>query len=104
MSEGVIRKQTIQITPILFCATGAGKENIITTQNAQTDYTVRNKQATPFYHDGGQTATKRTFTRRIGSTTYRVGVHFSKTSKETMDEKILRLVRNEAISGKAAGL
>jgi hypothetical protein len=88
----------------LFCATGAGKENSIETKNAQADYTCRNKQATSFYHDGGQTATERTFTRRIGSTTYRVGVHFSKTSKETMDEKILRLVRNEATSGKAAGL
>ena len=33
--------------------------------------------------------------RRIGSTTYNVGVHFSRTSRETMDEKILRLVRND---------
>lgn len=36
------------------------------------------------------------FTKRIGSTTYRVSVHFSKTSRETVKDKILRLIRNEA--------
>ncbi len=41
-----------------------------------------------------------TFTRRIGSTTYRVGVHFSRTSKETVNDKIAKLVRMEA-AGKA---
>ena len=44
----------------------------------------------------------RTFTRRIGSTTYRVSVHFSKTSRETVNDKILRLIKNEAASGRAA--
>ena len=43
-----------------------------------------------------------TFKRRIGQTTYRVGVHFSDTIRETMDEKIIRLIRNEAADGKAA--
>ena len=42
----------------------------------------------------------KTFTRRIGSTTYRVGVHFSETSKETLNDKIMRLVRNDN-NGKA---
>lgn len=37
-----------------------------------------------------------TFTKRLGSTNYRVSVHFSKTSRETMSDKILRLVKNEA--------
>jgi hypothetical protein len=41
-----------------------------------------------------------TFTRRIGSTTYTVGVHFSDTSKDTVNDKIVRLVRREA-DGKA---
>lgn len=36
------------------------------------------------------------FTKRIGSTNYRVSVHFSKTSHETMNDKILRLMKNEA--------
>jgi ribonuclease P protein component len=35
------------------------------------------------------------FTRRIGSTTYRVGVHFSKTSKENVNDKIARLIRSD---------
>jgi len=76
------------------------------------DYTGRNEAAGQFYHDGEgqsmQTATTATtraerslheagaFTRRVGHTTYRVGVHFSGTSRETMDDKIVRLVRSEA--------
>ena len=34
-------------------------------------------------------------TKRIGSTTYKVSVHFSQTSKETMGDKIIRLIQNE---------
>ena len=34
-------------------------------------------------------------TKRIGSTTYKVSVHFSKTSKETIDDKIIRLIARE---------
>jgi hypothetical protein len=44
-----------------------------------------------------------TITRRIGNTTYRVRVHFSKTSKETINDKILRMMKNEA-AGKAVSL
>jgi len=52
-----------------------------------------------------QTATEkteqpRTFTRRIGSTTYRVGVHYSRTSRETANDKIARLVRHDAAARK----
>lgn len=80
----------------------------------QTGYTDRNNPANQFYHEGEsqsmQTITIKTeqprepgtFTKRIGSTTYRVGVHFSQTSRETMGDKILRLIKNEA-HGKAAG-
>ena len=32
---------------------------------------------------------------RIGSTLYRVRAHFSETSKETLDDKILRLLKND---------
>lgn len=34
--------------------------------------------------------------KRIGSTTYRVKVMFSNTGRETMEEKILRMIRNES--------
>jgi hypothetical protein len=44
---------------------------------------------------------KRYFTRRIGSTTFRVAVHFNPDSKETAGDKISRLIRMEADSGKA---
>ena len=35
-------------------------------------------------------------TRRIGNTTFKVKVHFSSDATETMEDKILRLIRNEA--------
>ena len=33
--------------------------------------------------------------KRIGKTTYRVKLHFSETSKETMTDKIKRLILND---------
>ena len=35
------------------------------------------------------------FSKRIGSTTYLVSVHFSKTSKETFEDKMMRFVESE---------
>ena len=35
-------------------------------------------------------------TKQIGQTTYKVDVHFSETSKETMSDKIMRLIQSEA--------
>jgi len=43
-----------------------------------------------------------TMQRRIGSTTYQIAVYPSKTSKETMHDKITRMIKNET-AGKAAG-
>lgn len=37
-------------------------------------------------------------TRRIGGTTYKVRVAFSENSKETMEDKILRMIRNEVVT------
>jgi len=37
-------------------------------------------------------------TKKVGNTTYEVHIHFSETSKETMTDKVLRLIRNEVIS------
>ena len=34
-------------------------------------------------------------TRRIGGTTYKVRVCFSETAQETLEDKILRIIRNE---------
>ena len=42
-----------------------------------------------------------TMIRRIGSTTYKVKVYF-KESGETMEDKILRIVRNEAFKNDEA--
>jgi hypothetical protein len=35
-------------------------------------------------------------TRKIGSMTYKVGVHFSKTNKETMQDKMKRIILMES--------
>jgi len=35
------------------------------------------------------------FTKRIGSTVYKVEVHFKQDAKETLGEKILRLIERE---------
>ena len=35
--------------------------------------------------------------RRVGSTNYKVKVYFSSTENETMEEKILRMVKNDAM-------
>lgn len=44
-------------------------------------------------------------TRRIGSTTYRVKVFFKEDGEETMEDKILRMIRNEALeSGQDCGI
>jgi len=36
------------------------------------------------------------FKKRIGSTVYTVSVHFSRTSRETIEDKILRQIESEA--------
>lgn len=36
-----------------------------------------------------------TLVKKIGKTTYRVTIHFSTTSSETMNDKIKRMLRNE---------
>ena len=38
--------------------------------------------------------------KKIGKTTYRVKIHFSETSKETMSDKIKRLILNDSESRK----
>ena len=37
-------------------------------------------------------------TRRIGGTTYKVKVVFNNNGEETLEDKILRIVRNEAVT------
>ena len=47
----------------------------------------------------------RYLTRRIGSTIYKVKVAFSGTEAEQMEEKILRMIRNEAMEiGEKSGI
>ena len=33
--------------------------------------------------------------QKIGRTTYMVGIHFNENSQETMDDKVLRLMKND---------
>ena len=43
----------------------------------------------------GQPANTSGFSKRIGSIVYEVSIHFNQDAKETMDDKIKRLIRNE---------
>ncbi len=38
------------------------------------------------------------FTKRIGSTTYKVSVHFKEDGKQTMSDKILHLIQNQDLA------
>ena len=39
--------------------------------------------------------TPQQMTEKLGNTTYEVFIHFSQTSKETLTDKVVRLIRNE---------
>ena len=96
-------------------AMGTGKEDVIQTTKVKPDYANRNKSGNQSYHEGGSRSIQHSpanteqsnqssgFTKRIGSTTYRVSVRFSQTSKETINDKILRMIRNESVIGREAG-
>lgn len=45
-----------------------------------------------------QTKQEQFIIRRIGDTTYKVRVAFSETAAETMEDKILRIVRNDMVT------
>jgi len=74
------------------------KENV-TTEHHVTDLALNLPSVHTTVSSTGKPAV---MMKRIGSTTYQVAVYFSKTSKETMSDKISRLIRNEADNGKAA--
>jgi hypothetical protein len=38
---------------------------------------------------------KHHYQKRIGNTIYNVEIHFDETSKETFEEKVLRLIKND---------
>jgi hypothetical protein len=44
---------------------------------------------------GNAPAKPQTYRKRIGSTVYVVSVHFSNTSRETAEDKLLRLIKRE---------
>ena len=66
--------------------------------NTTTEY---RKGVSPMRTPAQNTADRKPLrlTRRIGSTTYRVSVHFSGTSRETMADKFLRLMESEVSKG-----
>jgi hypothetical protein len=62
--------------------------------------TARNMKYTDLTGSPKRDAAPFNIRKRIGSTDYEVDVYFSAESGETMDDKILRLVRGEAVQGK----
>lgn len=49
--------------------------------------------------DETQPAGKPDFSVRIGNTTYLVGVHFNEKTKETLEEKIRKMIRKSIMDG-----
>lgn len=47
--------------------------------------------------DNNVTQAPPTFSKTIGGTTYKVTVHFSQTSKETITDKITRMIQNDIL-------
>ena len=45
------------------------------------------------------TAKDNSFSKKIGRATYDVHVFFSKTSKESFNDKLLRLIKNDVANG-----
>ncbi len=43
------------------------------------------------------TAAPTVITRRIGSTTFKLKIYFNENAKETMEDKILRMIQNEVL-------
>jgi len=39
--------------------------------------------------------TSTTITRKIGQTIYKIQIHFSKSSKETINDKLIRIIKND---------
>jgi len=64
--------------------------------------TKLNTETEPTRQTDGNNTAGRVMTRRIGNTTYKVNVHFSRTSRETVNDKIIRMIKNET-AGKSAG-
>ena len=60
--------------------------------NNETSKTSTPAAASPLTAQGTQ---QPVMVKRIGKTTYRVKLHFSETSKETMTDKIKRLILND---------
>ncbi|MGI5900628.1 MAG: transposon-encoded TnpW family protein [Christensenellales bacterium] len=59
-------------------------------KNAVIIATADRKRPLPEQRD-----TRPALVKKIGKTTYRVTIHFSATSTETMSDKINRMLRNE---------
>ena len=36
-----------------------------------------------------------TLTKKIGNTIYKIQIHFSKSSKETINDKLIRIIKND---------
>ena len=59
-------------------------------------YTISTIQATD------RQGTSAVMYRRIGSTTYKVRVHFDENAQDTLHDKILHLIQNETVTSGAA--
>ena len=84
--------------PAIFERFERGKAGLMNRQ--EIDYNNRNYRVQDQYTlpaRAGQSETA-TILKRIGSTTYTVAIHFSNTSRETINDKVTRIIRREVES------
>lgn len=53
------------------------------------------EQSAVMTHGGNAHAEPVNLSKRIGSTTYQVAVHFSQSSKTTLEDKLIRIIERE---------
>ena len=97
--------------PILFVGKNFREENAAATRVAAKEIVTQSRlwyysfseKGTPMNHENTTPFTTPVIqpndapamVRKIGKTTYKVRVHFSDTSRETMSDKIKRMLKNE---------
>ena len=63
---------------------------------------MRTRETSAAVMSGGNAKTEPVIPLRIGSTTFEVTIRFSETSKETLEDKILRLILSDSEMSKIA--
>jgi len=68
-------------------------------ENNNSTENTANSPCTADNLNAKSTVIDNTFSKKIGRTKYNVQIFFSKTNKESFNDKLLRLIKNDVASG-----